>query len=512
MVQYYFDKAKSIVPEMKYTKVAPVGAVEFVADEKAYLGVKALAVPHPGEVFRRGDKFVLDFGNHYVGKISFELGFVDKYLDAPVRLRLKFGEIPYEVATDFAEYTGSLCPTWLQEEIVTLDSIGVYEFPRRLAFRYMEVEVIASPRTLSLKNFCFTAQTSGDMSAIKPLPEGTDPLLKKIDDVAAKTLADCMQSVYEDGPKRDRRLWSGDLRLQALTNYSLFNEHETVKRCLYLFASCYEEGKYLPGCLYYSPDLYYDSDMGIADYALIFAVTLCDYFKASGDSLTAEDIYPVAKAQVDLATSLHTDNGIITLTEGWASFIDWAPFAGYPEKRSALEGVYLYTLERMAELAEALGKKDDAELFAKLLEDTRKTAYRELFNEEKNAFVSKYDNFRYSVQAQIWMILGGVISGEKAAEVLRLSLADETSIKPVTPFMNHYLVDAMFKAGMKAEAEAHIKSYWGSMVELGADTFWEVHVPGQPFVSATGGKLMDSYCHAWSCSPSYFIREKLLKA
>lgn len=29
---------------------------------------------------------------------------------------------------------------------------------------------------------------------------------------------DCMQSVFEDGPKRDRRLWLGDLRLQALAS------------------------------------------------------------------------------------------------------------------------------------------------------------------------------------------------------------------------------------------------------------------------------------------------------
>ncbi|MBA0900693.1 sugar hydrolase, partial [Escherichia coli] len=42
-----------------------------------------------------------------------------------------------------------------------------------------------------------------------------DPQLKAIDDVAVRTLKNCMQEVFEDGPKRDRRLWLGDLRLQA---------------------------------------------------------------------------------------------------------------------------------------------------------------------------------------------------------------------------------------------------------------------------------------------------------
>ena len=30
-----------------------------------------------------------------------------------------------------------------------------------------------------------------------------------------------MQDVFEDGPKRDRRLWLGDLRLEALANKKL---------------------------------------------------------------------------------------------------------------------------------------------------------------------------------------------------------------------------------------------------------------------------------------------------
>lgn len=53
--------------------------------------------------------------------------------------------------------------------------------------------------------------------------------LKKIYEVSVKTLAECMQDVFEDGPKRDRRLWIGDLRLQALANYVTFDNVELVK-------------------------------------------------------------------------------------------------------------------------------------------------------------------------------------------------------------------------------------------------------------------------------------------
>ncbi|WP_309121157.1 hypothetical protein [Paenibacillus sp.] len=45
-----------------------------------------------------------------------------------------------------------------------------------------------------------------------PLPASVPDDLAAMDRIAVKTLQDCMQTVYEDGPKRDRRLWIGDLR------------------------------------------------------------------------------------------------------------------------------------------------------------------------------------------------------------------------------------------------------------------------------------------------------------
>lgn len=61
------------------------------------------------------------------------------------------------------------------------------------------------------------------------------PLGRQSDAVSVRTLRQCMQTVFEDGPKRNRRLWLDDLRLQALTNYVSFRDYALVKRCLLLF-------------------------------------------------------------------------------------------------------------------------------------------------------------------------------------------------------------------------------------------------------------------------------------
>ncbi len=45
------------------------------------------------------------------------------------------------------------------------------------------------------------------------------------------------------------------------------------------------------------------------------------------------------------------------------------------------------------------------------------------------------------------------------------------------------------------------------MLKEGADTFWELYNPKNPNESPYGGTIVNSYCHAWSCGPTYFLRK-----
>ena len=65
----------------------------------------------------------------------------------------------------------------------------------------------------------------------------------------------------------------------------------------------------------------------------------------------------------------------------------------------------------------------------------------------------------------------------------------------------------MIKLGLRDDALAYLKAYWGSMIAHGADTFWEAYDPKKPTLAPYADPLMNSFCHAWSCSPSYFIRK-----
>lgn len=483
---YFLNKAQENMPELLYRNIIP--------DTTEFIGTN-------------GDSVILDLGEHAVGHFSFSFDRVNVFVDAPVRLIVKFGEDMREINDDFSQYKGVLSETWLQEEIINLDYPQKVTMPRRYACRYIKITVDRATRPVRLFDFSFCASTSADTSALKPI-KSNDELLNKIDFVAANTLKECMQVVFEDGPKRDRRLWIGDLRLEALTNYYTFNNLEIVKRCLYLFAAgeCNTLG-FLPSFLYETP-YYHSGETYIEDYALLYVVSVCDYYEHTSDITVVNDLLDICKSQLNCFRATLDNDIIVTKQNGWFAFIDWCPGL---ELLTALQGVYLYTLERFAELLRAISD-DDYEKYISLLSKVRSSSKKHLYSESRNAFINSRDNNQFSVHSQVWMILGGVLEGEEAKKLLINALNNKEAKQPCTPYMHHYVVEAMLKLEMQDEAVQYIKKLWGGMIELGADTFWEAYVPENLDFSPYNDRMINSLCHAWSCTPSYFIRKYKLQS
>ena len=478
---YFLSKAQENFPELKFTVLTP--------DINEFIG-------------SNGDSILLDLGEHAVGHFSFTFDKVNVFVDAPVRLIIKFGEDMREINNDFSQYNGVLSKTWLQEEVINLDFPQKITMLRRYACRYIKITVDRTPRPIRLFDFSFRASTSADVSVLKSA-NTEDALLNRIDHVATNTLKECMQTFFEDGPKRDRRLWIGDLRLEALANYYTFNNIEIVKRCLYLFAAggCNNLG-FLPSFVYETP-YYHSGATHIEDYALLYVVSVCDYFEHIGDRDVVNDLIGICKSQLASFKATLDKNLIATNQEGWFAFIDWCPGL---ECLTALQGVYLYTLEKFSQLLKIIGD-EEYEKYCSLVSEVRSVSKKYLYNENTQVFVNDFDKGQLSVHSQVWMILGGVITGEEAKQLLLSCLDNKDFKQPVTPYMRHYVIEAMLKLDMKDEAVQYLKNFWGGMVELGADTFWEAYIPDDLDFSPYKDRMINSLCHAWSCTPSYFIRK-----
>ncbi len=504
--------AESLKPALRSSIRKPVAVVRPVADGSAFLRWK---MEPAGDIttwrerlFRPGDAIFLDFGDHGTGYVSFQVSAVGTGVDAPARIQLTFGEMPVEVAEPHDPYSGQLSRAWLQDEAVTVDVLPAQvQLQRRFAFRYIKLEVLAASHNYAVRfdDIQATALTSaaGVPAAlpVEALTGGTSELLRRIDAVSINTLRDCMQTVFEDGPKRDRRLWIGDLRLQALTNYATFRNYDLVKRCLYLFAGLPREDGALAACVFEQPKPVKAGDY-IVDYAALYGAVVLDYAKASKDWATARELWPVVRRQMQLLGANAASNGLFAAPKGQWVFIDWRDQLDH---EAAMHGVFVYALKQALELARAAGASDEAAQYSKRIAAMSEAGHAAYFDRARRVFVSGPQR-QVSWAAQAWMVLSGIATREEGAAALLAVREMNDAVRPGSPYLYHHVAEAMLQCGLKREALDLIEWYWGGMVKAGADTFWEVYDPAQPGLSPYGSILMNSYCHAWSCTPAYLLR------
>lgn len=502
----FLAKARSLAPRIFQTPVSPVGTVELAPCGQDFTARTVDAPFIRSRPLGRDDRLCLDLGDHQVGYVSFTLTPVGSPPDAPAFLRLKFGEIPYEIAADLTGYQGEISRSWFQEEFLHIDVLpAVVRLPRRYAFRYLELTVLdTSPKyKVAVSDVVCTSVTSADRSAPPPL-KTSDPELRRLDQVSLKTMEGCMQSVFEDGPKRDRRLWIGDLRLQALVNYATFQNNDLVKRCLYLFAGLTQNEGRVGACLFMEPAPQVD-DTALFDFALFFVSCLYDYYEATGDLETLSELFPTAQRQLELALGELDANGVVADREGWWCFLDWGEGLN---KQAGAHAVLIYTLKQGAAMARWLEDPERASAWETEAARLSQAALDHLWDGKQGFFVSGAER-QVSWASQVWFALAGVLDRAGTVRLLERLIAEDPPIPIVTPYLYHYFVQALMENGLVEQAVSRLKGYWGEMLRDGADTFWELYDPKDRYASPYGSRAMNSFCHAWSSTPAYFIRKYL---
>ena len=141
VIDKFLDKAIELEPKLIEKEIRPQKIVEVLDDgnvrDKA--DINSMKNIH----LKKGDSIVLDFGDHQVGYVSIKLKTVGSPQDAPVYLRLKFGEIAKEIIESSQDYDGWISRGWIQEEFIHLDVLPTtINLPRRYAFRFLEIYAI----------------------------------------------------------------------------------------------------------------------------------------------------------------------------------------------------------------------------------------------------------------------------------------------------------------------------------------------------------------------------------
>lgn len=505
-VEAFVQKAVELDHDLIEKKTVPVSLVTIGRAENGsgVVTAKESIEEMPKKRLAKGDSICMDFGDHHVGYVTLKLHSAGSPQDAPAFLRLKFAEIPNEILDDSSTYEGWISKGWIQEEFVHIDVLPCeLKLPRRYAFRYLEVLALDTSQKFQVvvEGVELTAVSAVSMDAVKPV-EGLPEDLQKIDRASLKTLQDCMQHVFEDGPKRDRRLWIGDLRLQAKANYATFGNYDLVKRCMYLFAGLTRDDGKIGACLFTEPVMQVD-DTFLWDYSLFFVSILYDYYQETKDLDLVKELWPAACRQIELALEDMKDGVPDTEKNPMLAFIDWKDGI---DRQAPAQGVWIYCL-RQGKVLAGLAEDTKAEArIGKLLEEALENAVKHFWDEGQGFFVSGPAR-QVSWSTQAWMVLADVFEKEKSRELMLHLLEENPEMGVATPYAYHHVIEALLHVGEKEKALELMRTYWGGMIELGADTFWEAFDPKDPNASPYGNTQVNSFCHAWSCTPAWLLRE-----
>lgn len=505
----WLRKAEEAKPELTSKIFRPLCLVQPVEDENAYQGWR---IEKTGELssyigtnMREVPDVMLDFGRHMTGYFTFRIKTLRATQDAPIRIRFSFGEVPAEMATPFDPFPGSLSRAWMQDEVLTIEEVDrEITIPRRISGRYMRIELLGDSVGFdyAMEDICFKALSSTDQLMVEPLGPETPEMIRKINEVSVATLRECMQTVYEDGPKRDHRLWVGDLYLESLANRHSFRNFDLTKRCLYLFAALTAEDGTIISNLYENPVPHPQVGSYMLTYSLLYNSTLLEYLKDTGDLETAAELWPVAKRQIEDALTYVNDDYIFDKSRKsvWL-FFDWR--AGL-DIDAPIQAAVIFALNQTYELAGILGKEDEIKQWKNIEKNMIKAARKHMYDKRSGVILSGEDR-QLSVMSQAWMVKAGVLNQAEGQKAISTALNDDSTVMPGTPYATHYLIDAMLQCGMNQAAKDYLVEYWGGMVNKGADTFWEAYDPENDFISPYNFHPLNSYCHAWSCTPVYFI-------
>lgn len=500
--------ANDLVPVLHRWSRAPQRLVSFAkAKSPNFFGLQLSPASHaisdlPSLEWGKGSDLILDFGIHMVGTLSFQLSCIGANMDAPCRLRLTFGESPLDVAMSMDDVQTWISTSWLPDEIINVDYPQMVLLPRRYSFRFLRIQVID---TSSKYKVSFSEVSCQCVSAISQDHEieavdFADPVLQAIDHISISTLRDCMQTVFEDGPRRDRRLWIGDLRLQAIANYRTLRDLRLVKRCILQFAAVVREDGSLPACIFEKPNLSASTDY-IVDYDALYSVIVYEYIEASGDLELGHLLWSTVLECVQRAISCVNSTTHIFESSRTNSFIflDWEKQL---DKNAGAHGLLIFCLKTINKLASLLGKPAP---YTRMVENMSTAA--SLFIKH-GVFVSGPEE-QVSYASASWLVLSGAFPDSVARNALLSTLTHPSALKPLTPYAWHYVCDALMTVGCYEECIEILKSYWGGMVKAGADTFWECYNAQDANASPYGDVRNNSWCHAWSCTPTYFLRGKL---
>jgi hypothetical protein len=332
----------------------------------------------------------------------------------------------------------------------------------------------------------------------------SDPRLRKVWEISARTLKLCMEDTFTDCPLYEQTHWVGDARNEAIFALDTYGATDIALRCLRLTAQSLERypivGAQVPSCW----------DMILPAWSFLWGIAVWDLFFYTGDRNILDELWPAMLRNIQGAEQMLDKNDLFH-GKFWNMF-DWTGVDDHHE--TVLHNSLLM-----------VGAVDAAEKMAAVLNDSTSLRWLKDLRTRLTAAINHWwDPTRQSYPDSILenglpsssicqhtsflALLYEVVSKENQAAALKNSLDRRPDMVQVgSPFAMMYLYEALQKYGQWQAILDSIYTNYLPMLEAGATTVWEVFPSSG---DRPQGFPTRSHTHAWSSAPLHFLPQTIL--
>lgn len=317
----------------------------------------------------------------------------------------------------------------------------------------------------------------------------SDEVINRFWEKAMRTLYVNMRDTYFDCPDRERAQWWGDVTVligQSFYQLSPDANALMVKAIHELVDWQREDGTLFSPI----PTGTWNKELPAQMLSAISTYGFWYYYMHTGDKETMEYVYPAVKRYLEV-WKLDEEG----LTEGRTGEWSWGDWGTHIDLRLILASWHYLALQSAINMAELTGHQEDIAGY----EEIRKSIYK-AFNKCWNGYAYRHPAYLGATDDRIhaMAILSGLADNTKYDTIFNVFKKQ----KYASPYMEKYVLEALFKTGHGDHAIERFKKRFGPMI---ADTLHTTLYEGWEEGGYGGG----STNHAWSGGMLTVIAEQV---
>ena len=269
---------------------------------------------------------------------------------------------------------------------------------------------------------------------------------------ALRTLYVNMRDTYFDCPDRERAQWWGDVVLLMGESFYTYSPsaHALMKKAIYELVGWQKKN----GVLYAPiPSGRSDTELPGQSLASIGRYGFWNYYLNTGDTQTIVDVYPKVKKYLGL---WQLDNTGLTAfrSGGWT----WGDWGDHRDIRLIYAGWHYLALDGAAKMADVLGYKDDVTMYRGIMKKL-KVGYNKCWN----GYAYRHPQYQKETddRVQALAVIAGIADQTQYDEIFNLL----KSQKHASPYMEKYVMEALFIMGQSNYALERVQSRFAPMVD-----------------------------------------------